>query len=240
MDVTYQVVIVGAGRLGRSVSALLALKNIPHQIIKKGDDVPEADIYYLCVPDSEIDHVVRLIPKVGVCLHAAGSIGPEVLSAHPCHGVLHPIMSFPGPEFEIPTGKIPATYSGMPEAMQKAFWLGAQLGFTVYELSGDRTLYHAAAVIAGNYASVLLRMAGTLLSECGVTEPHQALLPLAQMSLRSAAQHPLSVSLTGPIARGDTETINLHQDALEKKFPHIKNAYNALLLATNTQLKIEE
>ena len=30
------------------------------------------------------------------------------------------------------------------------------------------------------------------------------------------------------------------QDALEKKFPHIKNAYNALLLATNTQLKIEE
>ena len=163
MDLTYHVVIVGAGRLGRSVSTLLTLKNISHQITKRGEDVPEADIYYLCVPDSELEQTVQSIPKVGVCLHAAGSLGPELLSEHPCHGVLHPIMSFPGPEIGIPTGVIPATYCGMPEASAQAHWLGLQLGFTVYEISGDRALYHAAAVMAGNYATVLLRMAGTIL-----------------------------------------------------------------------------
>ena len=240
MDAAYQVVIIGAGRLGRSVSKLLDIQNISHQLLRKANPIPKADIYYLSVPDSELKNVVHLIPPVGVCLHAAGSIGPEVLAPHPCHGVLHPIMSFPGPEVGIPQGEIPATFCGMSEAAQAAYWLGEKLGFTVYTMSGNRAVYHAAAVMAGNYASTLLRMAGALMAECGVEEPHRALLPLAEQSLRNSASHPLSEALTGPIARGDVETIQRHQAALEKNHPHIKAAYDALLLATVAQLKAEE
>lgn len=218
---------------------MLGLKNIPHLLAKRKTTIPEADIYYLCVPDTQIGVAAKNIPLTGTCLHSAGNHDHLAIGEHPSKGVLHPIMSFPGPEIEIPTGKIPATFCGDASAKMPAMWLAEQLNFTVHEVSGDRRLYHAAAVLAGNYASVLLRMAGTLFEQCGIENPHAALLPLAIESLKNAATSQLSHALTGPIARGDLETIQSHQAAISEHFPHILEAYDAMHHAAIQQLNYE-
>jgi predicted short-subunit dehydrogenase-like oxidoreductase (DUF2520 family) len=219
---------------------MLCNKNIPHLLAKRTTSIPKADIYYLCVPDTQIGLVSKSIPRIGTCLHSAGSHDHQIIGNHPSRGVLHPIMSFPGPEIELPSGEIPATFCGDESAKQPALWLAKQLGFQVHVVSGDRRLYHAAAVMAGNYATVLLRMAGTLLEQCGINEPHKALLPLTMESINNASTAPLSMALTGPIARGDTETIKAHQEAIFEHFPHIFAAYEALRQATVSQLELEK
>jgi predicted short-subunit dehydrogenase-like oxidoreductase (DUF2520 family) len=238
-NIDYTIAIIGAGRYGRSVSTILHSKNIPHQLVLRSQSIPIVDIYYLCVPDNQLEILVKEIPQSGVCLHAAGSKDERILNPHPCKGVLHPIMSFPGPEIMIPSTPIPATFTGDLEARPAALWLGDHLGYTLFDVSGDRALYHAAAVMAGNFATVLLRMAGDLLAECGAEEPHASLVPLAIQSIQSAGQYPIRHSLTGPIARGDNETLARHQEALKRLPPHYLKAYKHLTESAKSQINIE-
>lgn len=235
----YTIAIIGAGRYGRTVSTILHSKNIPHQLILRAQSIPIVDIYYMCVPDNQLGILVKSIPHSGVCLHAAGSKDETILTPHPCKGVLHPIMSFPGPEIMIPSSPIPATFTGDVDARPAALWLGHQLGFSLFDVSGDRAIYHAAAVMAGNFATVLLRMAGDLLAQCGAEEPHASLVPLAIQSIQSAGQYPIRHSLTGPLARGDNETISRHEESLKGLAPHYLIAYQNLLESAKSQINIE-
>ena len=83
------------------------------------------------------------------------------------------------------------------------------------EVPGDRALYHCAAVMAGNFATVLLAEAAAVLEAAGVARERAAasLAPLALTSLRNAATDPVA-ALTGPAARGDLATIEGHLRAL--------------------------
>ena len=79
-----------------------------------------------------------------------------------------------------------------------------------------RPLYHAAAVVASNYLPVLLALAARLLVLAGVDEDEAipALLPLMRGTLDNIAELGLAPALTGPISRGDVETVRLHLGTL--------------------------
>ena len=80
-------------------------------------------------------------------------------------------MTFPGPEIEVPELKgVAAAVDGDAEAREAAREIAGLLGMRAFEVPGDRRLYHAAAVIAGNYATVLLAEAASVLSAAGVPE----------------------------------------------------------------------
>ena len=84
------------------------------------------------------------------------------------------------------------------------------LGFSPVEVPGDRALYHAAAVTAGNFATVLLVQASRMLSAAGVSqEEARACSTPAITSLKNAIDHG-AAALTGPVARGDNEVIDAH------------------------------
>jgi len=143
-------------------------------------------------------------------------------------------MTFPGPEFGLPTeDRIPAAVAGDPAAIQAATSLANTLGFTPFEVPGNRALYHAAAVTSGNFASLLLVEAGRMLQAAGVPEAETGplLMPLAIASIRSAAQHG-AAALTGPIARGDEAVIQSHTNALKEMDPELADLYRALAAAT--------
>jgi predicted short-subunit dehydrogenase-like oxidoreductase (DUF2520 family) len=75
-----------------------------------------------------------------------------------------------------------------------------------------RPLYHAAAVVASNYLPVLLALSARLLVLAGVDEDDAipALLPLMRGTLDNVSELGLAPALTGPISRGDIETVRLH------------------------------
>jgi predicted short-subunit dehydrogenase-like oxidoreductase (DUF2520 family) len=133
----------------------------------------------------------------------------------------------------VPAGEVPAAVAGDPEAIVAATALAHALGWTPFEVPGDRRLYHAAAVMAGNFGTALLAEAAAVLGAAGVPRDRAPalLLPLALASLRNAAALGPARALTGPVARGDEDVIAAHRDALKAAAPDAVPVYEALLRA---------
>jgi predicted short-subunit dehydrogenase-like oxidoreductase (DUF2520 family) len=111
------------------------------------------------------------------------------------------------------------------EALHRAGWLAETLGLRHFVLAdADRPLYHAAAVIGGNYLVTLHAAATRLLEEVGA--PPEAILPLMVRTIENG------FDLTGPIARGDWQTVAAHLEALEERAPELEALYRVLAEAT--------
>jgi predicted short-subunit dehydrogenase-like oxidoreductase (DUF2520 family) len=100
--------------------------------------------------------------------------------------------------------------------------------------AGDKVLYHAAAVIACNYLVTLVKLATDLWQTFSIPSDQatRALLPLIRGTVHNIDTVGLPQCLTGPIARGDTGTIQKHLAALEQRAPAIASAYRELGLQT--------
>lgn len=226
-----RVAVLGMGRLGRSMALLL--DEAGHEVLpwRRGEPLPPCEVAWLTVSDRAIGEVAQQLPLGPVVLHASGATGLEPLLGHEDHGSLHPLQSFPGPDVAMPpTHGVPAAIAGTPRALQVARSLCQDLGFEAFEVPGDRRLYHASAVMAGNFATTLLHLASQTLAEAGV-DPEQAprlLAPLALASIRQASERGCAQSLTGPFARGDRETVRGHIEGMAAWNPAIADIYRAL------------
>ncbi len=227
-----EVAIVGQGRLGSTVSAVLEGRGHHVHRIGRGQEIPAAPVVWLTVPDAEIAGVASRCGHTGVLLHASGASTLDVLGDHPCAGSLHPLMTFPGGES--PPPPIPAAIAGSPRAREAAGILAHVLGWTPFEVTGDRRAYHAAAVIAGNFGTTLLAQASKILVGAGVaSDIAPALLaPLAIRSLQNAVALGPERALTGPVVRGDTTVIEDHRAVLAATHPEALAMYDALVQAT--------
>lgn len=217
-----RVTIVGPGRLGRTVAALLSAGEAEVRLVGRGQALPPSEVVWLTVPDLALPKVIADLPEGPIVLHASGATGLEVFRGRPRSGSLHPLMTFPGPEISVPdlTG-VPAAIAGDPVALQSATSLALRLGLKPVEVPGDRRLYHAAAVLAGNGATLLIAEACRLLEAAGVREEDRAqmLVPLALRSVQNATPDPLG-ALTGPIARGEVAVIDEHLRAMAEAGLH--------------------
>ena len=232
----WKLTIIGRGRLGKSLESLLS---IPHTIIGKNQPIPNSDIYYLAVPDRHIADFGGILPQKSTVIHASGSLPHTILRPHPQTAVLHPLMTFPGPEIGMPPLPIYASIDGDPPAIHKAKWLAEKLGFSTFPYHGSRTQYHCAAVMAGNFGALLLDMAANVMAsnnELDVSDARQKLLPLMMASIQNYAQEGTK-AFTGPIVRKDEQTISKHRSELLSFPEHFIRTYNALLESTANQLK---
>ena len=225
VHVRVHVVIIGAGRLGRSLGILLPQASIGVTVVERGGAIPAADVYWLAVRDAQLADAVALLPRDRVVLHAAGALGAEVLG-HPLGGVLHPMMTFPGPSIGVPDLRgAGARVDGHPRARAAARDIAERLGMAVVE-DVDPVAWHAAAsMVSGHMAALLLDAADVLdRGRTGRTPPASSLLlPLALESLRRASAAG-DAAITGPAARGDDATVALHVQRLGAEAP----AYRAL------------
>jgi predicted short-subunit dehydrogenase-like oxidoreductase (DUF2520 family) len=100
--------------------------------------------------------------------------------------------------------------------------------------SGDKVVYHAAAVIACNYLVTLVKLATDLWQTFNVPtqQATRALLPLLRGTINNIESVGIPQCLTGPIARGDTGTIKKHINALEELTPAVLSTYRELGLQT--------
>jgi predicted short-subunit dehydrogenase-like oxidoreductase (DUF2520 family) len=193
----------------------------------------------LAVPDDQIADVAQALAQMGpapegcVALHLAGAVSTEPLA--PLHAVgyavgsLHPLQAVADP------------WTGGDRLIGSAFALGGEPAALavarrlVYALGGrplvipanQRVNYHAAAVVASNYLVTLASTAVRMLREVGVDEADAlpAILPLMRGTLENLEHLGLASALTGPIARGDIDTVRAH---LARLSPQDRELYCAL------------
>jgi predicted short-subunit dehydrogenase-like oxidoreductase (DUF2520 family) len=185
---------------------------------------------FLTVPDSALPEVSFELaergPAPGSCavLHCSGALGADPLG--PLHargyavGTLHPLRAIPHPTVAVDAlrGAFFAL-SGEPEALSAGRRIVSLLGGRAISVpTSRRPLYHAAAVLASNYVVVLLREAVRLLELAGTEreEAEAALVGLAAGALDNVAELGVEEALTGPLVRGDVETIALHLRSLSR------------------------
>ena len=212
--------VIGArGRVGSAVSARLAERGIA-----AGGNDP--DLVLLCVPDRAIAEVAAGIEPGPWVAHVSGGTPLAALAPHARRFSLHPLQTFThdrGPEQL--DGAWAAVTGESDEALAVATALAGTLGLKPFALAdGGRALYHAAAVIASNYLVTLHRAAGGLLADVGV--PREALDPLMRRVIENRFR------LTGPIERGDWETVERHRAAIAESSPELLEAYDALARLT--------
>jgi len=217
--------VIGTGRAGGAVAARLRERGLEVKAAAR-DVAADADLVILAVPDGAIRDVAASLPIGPWVAHLSGATTLDALDPHERRFSVHPLQTLSterGPEQL--DGAWGAVTAESDEAMARAEWLANALGLRAFPLQdADRPLYHAAAVIAGNYLVTLYRSAARLCEEVGA--PPEALVPLMERTIANG------FVLTGPIARGDWATVDAHLAALAERAPDLVPLYRALAEAT--------
>ena len=210
--ITYGV--VGRGRVATHIIRYLELEGLPVRQWHRGQacaadsSLRNADVVLLAIGDDALEPFLRAQPGIAgkTCLHFSGSRTVAGASG------FHPLMTF-GPEpydletyrripFVIELGG-PGFEDIFPTLVNPSWPIDAEL----------KPLYHALCVLAGNFPTLLWnKVFGAFEGRLGV--PRSALTPYLERTLENTLESG-DAALTGPLARGDTGTIDLNLEALE-------------------------
>jgi predicted short-subunit dehydrogenase-like oxidoreductase (DUF2520 family) len=212
------VTVIGSGRVGSAVAARLGERGIAVE--------PDADLVLLCVPDEAIFEVAAGMAIGPWVAHVSGATTLDALEPHQRRLSVHPLQTFTrarGPEQL--DGAWAAVTAESDDARAVGFWLAETLGLRPFELDDTaRPLYHAGAAIASNYLVTLHEVAADLFRAAGA--PPEALVPLMRRTIDNGFE------LTGPIERGDWETVEAHRRAIRAARPDLESLYDVLAEAT--------
>jgi predicted short-subunit dehydrogenase-like oxidoreductase (DUF2520 family) len=213
--------VVGAGRVGKTFAARLG-ERVLTRSVGRDLDVGDAELVVVCVPDRAIPEVARALAPGPWLAHTSGASSLAALDPHERRFSLHPLQTFQeelGPEQL--DGSWAAISGESDDALATARELAALLGVTPFELDdADRPLYHAAAHFASAFLVTLHDVAGELMEAAGA--PPEALAPLMRRTVENGFRH------TGPLVRGDWETVDRHLDAIGARRPDLLPLYRAL------------
>ncbi len=247
------VLAVALSRAGHRVVAASAVsdasvrrirQNLPDAaILPPAEVIAAAGLVLLTVPDDALAGLVGGLASTGADLagrllaHTSGRYGLAVLDPAARAGAiplaLHPVMTFTGRSDDV--DRLAGISFGVtaPEALRPvAEALVVEMGGEpVYIAEELRDLYHAALAGAANHLVTLVVQAGDQLRQAGVANPARMLGPLLSAALDNALRLG-DAGLTGPVARGDAETVASHIRALRAAAPQALPAYLALARLT--------
>jgi predicted short-subunit dehydrogenase-like oxidoreductase (DUF2520 family) len=248
-----QAIAILASRAGYETVTVGVLQpeQVPKETRKNLTDIPilhsveaarEAELLLLTVPDDRIEACCLALSEAGVLQsgmtvgHCSGALGSEVLSPAAemgCSiGSTHPLQTFPTVAAAVTT--LPGTHwftEGEPAAVERLNQLvSAMSGISVPLSTSQKALYHTAAVMACNYLTSLMDMALTAAGHADLDRDLmlKALLPLVRTTLTNIEQLGTAEALTGPIARGDVETVARHLQAMHPHAEELQEPYRAL------------
>ncbi|HEX2718913.1 MAG TPA: DUF2520 domain-containing protein [Gemmatimonadaceae bacterium] len=252
-----RVFVLGAGRAGRGLFRAFRAsgvdvvglhgrraESVPDPVTAGAlpADIARADVILVAVRDGQLDEALAEIGSSrarpdAVVLHASGSAEPRGLAAlrargHPA-GTFHPLVPIADP------GRAAALFRGAwvgvdgdERAVDVATRLAARLGARTLRIpNGSKARYHAAAVLASNFPTVLAALATQLLAGTGIpeTEGWAAIRSLMHGAVANLDSDAPARALTGPIVRGDVATIGRHLAAIPPG--ELRDVYVALARA---------
>ena len=203
------------------------------------------DVVFITTPDSVIREVVESVNwrEGQAVVHCSGATSLEPLECARAQGALtggfHPFQTFAGLNSPEDTG---SRLAGVTFAVAGQDWLGGFLSEMASELGGQpvtipdqhRPLYHASAVLGCGYLAALIQVAVQSWRAMGFSDQEalRALLPLATATLENIGKHGILASVTGPVVRGDFDTVSAHLEALSLAVPDAISVYRALTSAS--------
>jgi len=255
--VSERVFIIGPGHVGRGLFRAFRASGVevvglhgkrPSGVATSSGDIPkeaaQANVILVCVRDPQIDDAINeiaiaardgRITRGAVVLHTSAIAEPAALpalsSAGFPGGTFHPLVPFSDPD--ISADLLRRAWIGIDgenAAKNASRRLAGHLGARTLEIPpGRKAAYHAAAVISSNFPVVLASVAGHLLHDIGIPDAsaYQAVDSLMSAAIANMKQTLPDDALTGPVVRGDAETVGKHLRALEGMEP-TREIYRAL------------
>ncbi|MGH3444863.1 MAG: Rossmann-like and DUF2520 domain-containing protein [Nocardioidaceae bacterium] len=230
---------------GESTASRTRIQNLlPGVRVDKPTAVARScDLLLLTVPDDMLANVAAMLSASGairpgqVVVHTSGKHGLAVLEPAAARGArvlaMHPALTFTGTGVDL--ARLPGCVYGVtatPDTRPLAEQIAADLdGSVMWVPEAGRPLYHGALAHGANHLVTLVAQAMELLEEAGVSDPAATLRPL----LTAALDNALAVgdaALTGPIVRGDVETVRAHLRDIAATAPDTLESYVALARAT--------
>ena len=219
-------------------------------VTKPSDAARRSDLLLLTVPDDMLPNVVAMLSASGairagqVVAHTSGRHGLAVLSPAADVGArtiaLHPAMTFTGTAVDLP--RLAGCVFGVtarPAERALTESLVADLGGrTTWVPEELRTLYHAGLAHGANHLVTLVSEAMELLAATGADDPAATLRPLLTAALDNALEVG-DAALTGPIVRGDVETVRAHLADIRITAPHTVPSYVAMARATLDRVVVD-
>jgi predicted short-subunit dehydrogenase-like oxidoreductase (DUF2520 family) len=186
----------------------------------------DPDLVIVCVPDRAIAEVAAETPIGPWIAHVSGATPLRALDPHVRRFGLHPLQSFSKAlGAEQLDGVWGAVTAESDDARAIGYDLAGLLGVRPFDLDdASRAAYHAGAAMASNYLVTLRAAARSLLEAAGA--PPDALDPLIRGVMDTGFE------LTGPIARGDWETVDRHLAVVRAERPELEELYLVLAAAT--------
>ncbi len=238
--------IAGYGRVGGSMAMALHRRGWEvHILTRFPDDAPfrfypeeeaeefikKAHNFIIAVRDSHIGETARRLARYHVegriFLHLSGALTSRELEPLKERGAFvgsfHPLQTFPRRDPSLLKG-IHFAFEGDEEALSLARTLAQEFGSSLFHIDpGKKTLYHAAAVFASNFADAMWIIADMLMREASDAD-FSVMEPLVRTTLENALRMGPEKALTGPARRRDILTIRKHLEEL-KKYPHLERIY---------------
>ena len=261
---------IGAGKVGQSFALFLHGQNqkisgFYSRRIEKSQEISEiigckpfttlyelvdaSDMVAITVNDDQISSVADEIFSLGIDLsqkyffHMSGVYSSDLIKKLSTHVFsLHPLKAF---------AKVDGSHKRFTEIYfsvehADAFigkWL-SDLELKVFNIEAEqKTRYHAAAVILSNYLVAIVDYGLKQMEAIGLDEAlaRQAMWPLIQDTLTNVEKLGTHKALTGPIARGDVETVRRHLDSLDNGNDRLYRAlgsYTLTLANINEDMKV--
>jgi len=235
-------IVAAAGESPASLTRIETL--LPGVHVDKPTAVARAcDLLLLTVPDDMLDNVVRMLSASGAIrrgqcvVHTSGRHGLKVLAPAAELGAhvlaLHPAMTFTGTDVDLSrlSGCVFGVTAG-EDTRALAEALVSDLGGSLNWVPEDRrTLYHAGLAHGANHLVTLVTQAMDLLRASGADDPARTLRPLLTAALDNALSYG-DAALTGPIVRGDVNTVRAHLVDIAASAPDTLESYVVMARAT--------
>ena len=210
-----------------------------------------AEIVFITTPDRVIQEVceriatTRAFRQGAIVIHMSGAHSLGLLDAAQREGalraVIHPLQSLASREQGIRT--LPGSYFRVeadPAARETAIHIvealkGIELVMPKWSSDKDSAaLYHAGAVAVSNYFVALVDYGLRFYQALGADkqEALKAVLPLIRGTLHNIENLGIPDALTGPIMRGDIQTVHDHLDAMQRRAPELAGLYKKLAQQT--------
>lgn len=239
-----QIVIIGSGNVAYHLAKAFTQKNIPlAQLFGRNeedlsnisqelsipfstDTLEDADLYIICVSDSSVENVSKLIAKKD-CLvaHTSGSLSKEILIGEYRKSSFYPLQTFSKSK-ELDYSKIPFFIETENSEDQKILTeLASQISENVMQSSHEKRKYiHLTAVFACNFVNHLFSRAKEISDAQEI--PFDYFLPLIDETVKKIHEIEPKSAQTGPAVRNDKRVLELHEQLLKDESLEIYKTMN--------------
>lgn len=213
-------------------SVVVLEKNLPTEESEMGD------LIFIAVPDDQIERLSDELAGIPLqwdkrsVVHCSGNISSDACSSLKKKGAriaaMHPVQTFNTGDGLQRFQDITVTLEGDDALISDLTLIIGQMGAHSLKITAEqKRVIHIASVIASNYLVSLMHISESLLQDAGIDESLKILQPLVSQTVYNIFEKGVKESLTGPISRGDIESVKGHLNLLNQD-QHTSEIYKLL------------